>query len=126
IRVRSSRIRRHSVEATIVGVTVRSSLTVAIAVIVLASTPAASAVAGSSAARAATKSERAAIMKSFTANDGNSSAVDGVYVSRSNSSLAVVCERTPEAGVEAHVFGRTRSSWRYLAGGSAGHAGNSR
>ncbi len=64
-------------------------------------------------------------MRSFAANDGNSSAVSGVYVSRSNSSLAVVCERTPEAGARAYVFGRTHGSWRYLTGGSPGHAGNS-
>jgi len=107
------------------GVIVRSSLTVAIIVVVLVSTLAARALAASSSARPATRAERAAIMRSFTVNDGNSSAVSGVYVSRSNSSLAVVCERTPEAGVRAYVFGRTHGSWRYLAGGSAGHAGNS-
>ncbi len=64
-------------------------------------------------------------MASFTANDGSSSEVHGVYVSRSNSSLAVVCVRTPEAGIQAYVFGHARRSWRYLTSGSVGHAGNS-
>ena len=63
-------------------------------------------------------------MASFTANDGNSSEVHGVYVVRSNSSLAVVCVRTPEAGIQAFVFGRVKRSWYYLTSGSVGHAGN--
>ncbi len=119
-----SRCARRS-SLTIPGGSIRSSLLAATAVVVLASAFTASALAASSSARPATRAERAAIMKSFAANDGNSSAVDGVYVSRSNSSLAVVCERTPEAGPRAYVFGRARSSWRYLAGGAPGHAGNS-
>jgi hypothetical protein len=103
---------------------VRSS-SIAAVVVVLTSIFAVSALAGGSSARPATRAERAAIMRSFAANDGNSSAVSGVYVSRSNSSLAVVCERTPEAGARAYVFDRTHGSWHYLAGGSPGHAGNS-
>jgi hypothetical protein len=96
-----------------------------LAVIALTLALAASALAGSSSARPATRSERSAIMKSFTANDGSSSGVHGVYVSRSNSNLAVVCVRTPEAGVQAFVFGRVQRSWRYVTSGFAGHAGNS-
>lgn len=86
---------------------------------------AADALASGSLARPATKSERAAIVKSFIANDGSATGVDGVYVSRSNAGLAVVCQRTPEAGVKAYVFGHSHSSWHYLAGGSPGRAGSS-
>jgi len=89
----------------------------------LAALPA-TAAAGSS-ARPATRSERSAIMVSFTANDGSSSEVHGVYVSRSNSSLAVVCVRTPEAGTQAFVFRHASRSWRYVTSGSAGSAGSS-
>jgi len=62
-------------------------------------------------------------MASFTANDGSSSEVHGVYVSQSNSSLAVVCVRTPEAGTQAYVFRHARS-WRYVTSGPVGRAGN--
>ncbi len=81
--------------------------------------------AASPSARPATKSERSAIVAAFTANDGSSAEVSGVYVSRSDSSLAVVCTRTPEAGTQAFVFHHTQRSWRYLTSGRAGHAGNS-
>ncbi len=103
--------------------TFRSLSPTVLAVIALAVTPT-SAAAGSS-TRPATKSERSAIMTAFTANDGNSSEVHGVYVSRSNSSLAVVCVRTPEAGTQAFVFRHTSRSWRYVTSGSAGSAGSS-
>jgi hypothetical protein len=63
-------------------------------------------------------------MAAFTAGDGNSSEVRGVYVSRSSSSLAVVCVRTPEAGSQAFVFSHVRRSWRYVTSGPAGRAGN--
>jgi len=75
-------------------------------------------------ARPATRSERAAILKAFTANDGSPYGVHGVYVSRSNSSLAVVCVHTPEAGIQGFVFGRLHGSWRYVTSGRAGRAGN--
>lgn len=64
-------------------------------------------------------------MASFTAGDGSASEVHGVYVSRSNSNLAVVCVRTPEAGTQALVFGHARRSWRYLTSGRVGKVGNS-
>jgi len=83
----------------------------------------ASAPASNSSARPATKPERSAIMAAFTANDGSSSEVHGVYVSRSNSRLAVVCVRTPEAGSQAFVF-RHAHSWRYVTSGSVGRAGS--
>jgi len=63
-------------------------------------------------------------MKAYRAVDGNSSSINGVYVSRSNASLAVVCEKTPEASEQSYVFGRSRSTWRYLTSGSRGRAGN--
>jgi hypothetical protein len=102
----------------------RYQLIAALAASALATAFAGDAMAGGSLARPATKSERAAIMKSFVANDGSISGVDGVYVSRANTSLAVVCQRTPEAGVRAYVFGRTHSSWHYLTSGSPGRAGS--
>ena len=86
--------------------------------------PASDALASSSSARPAAKSERTAIMAAFTANDGNSSEVHGVYVSRSNSSLAVVCVRTAEAGSQAFVFHHSRRPWRYVTSGPVGRAGN--
>ena len=90
----------------------------------LALMPASSALATNSSARPATKSERAAIMAAFTANDGSSSEVHGVYVSRSNSSLAVVCARTPEAGKQAFVLRHVGRSWRYVTSGPVGSAGS--
>ena len=102
----------------------RSPLIAMLGAAVMASTLAANSLAAGSFARAPTRSERAAIMKSFMANDGNSSGVGGVYVSRSNSALAVICQRTPEAGVQAYVFGRSHGSWRYLTSGSPGRAGS--
>ena len=105
--------------------TFRSLSLVAPVVMALALMPASSALATNSSARPATKSERSAIMASFTANDGSSSEVHGVYVSRSNSSLAVVCVRTPEAGTRAFVFRHASRSWRYVTSGSAGSAGSS-
>lgn len=92
-------------------------------VIVLGATFIASAFAGSN-ARPATRSERSAIASAFTTNDGNSSEVRGVYVSRSNSSLAVVCARTPEAGTQAFVFRHVQRAWRYVTSGRVGRAGN--
>src|ERR1035438_5970135 len=77
------------------SVTFRSLSLVAPVVMALALMPASSALATNSSARPATKSERAAIMAAFTANDGSSSEVHGVYVSRSNSSLAVGGGRAP-------------------------------
>jgi hypothetical protein len=96
---------------------------IAVTVTVLVQIP--NAPATGSAVRAATKSERSAIMAAFTANDGNSAEVRGVYVSRSNSSLAVVCVRTPEAGSQAFVFRHTKRSWSYVTSGSVGRAGSS-
>lgn len=100
-----------------------SSVIAALAAASLMSALAASAAAGSSLTRPANRSERVAIMRSFVASDGNPSGVAAVYLSRSNPSLAVVCQRTPEAGVQTYVFGRSHGTWHYLASGSPGHAG---
>lgn len=78
-----------------------------------------------SGARPATKSERSAIIAAFTASDGNATEVHGVFVSRSNAGLAVVCTRTPEAGTLSYVFHRAGRAWRYLTSGPVGKTGNS-
>lgn len=75
-------------------------------------------------ARPATSSERAAIVAAFRASDGNAAQVRGVYVSRSNATLAVVCARTPEAGTRAYLFRRGGRAWHYLTGGPVGKAGS--
>jgi hypothetical protein len=92
---------------------------------VLCGALAADAQASTSVARPATKSERSALVHVFAANDGSASQVHGVYVSRSNASLAVVCARTPEAGTRAYVFSHARGSWRYVTSGAVGRACNS-
>lgn len=124
MRLRSSRSQVPLGGVTMGAVPFRS-LIAALGVGALTLTAAGGASAASSSARPATRSERAAIMKSFTANDGSSTGVHGVYVSRSNSGLAVVCVRTPEAGIQAFVFGHTQHSWRYVTSGTAGRAGSS-
>lgn len=78
----------------------------------------------SSGARLATKSERSAILGAYKANDGNASQVRGVFVSRSNSGLSVVCARTPEAGTRSSVFNRSVHKWRYVVSGPVGKVGN--
>ena len=103
--------------------TLRSLAPGALSVVVVALMLPSSALASSS-GRPATKSERSAIMGVFTANDGSSSEVHGVYVSRSSSTLAVVCVRTPEAGSQAFVFRHAQRSWRYVTSGSVGRAGS--
>ena len=76
--------------------TFRSRFPASMLAVMMVLTSATAALATSS-ARPATKSERAAIMAAFTANDGSSSEVHGAYVSRSSSGLAVVCVRIPES-----------------------------
>ena len=91
----------------------------------LCAAPVAAQASGSS-ARRATSSERRAVLATYAANDGGTHGVYAVYVSRSNSSLAVVCVRTPEAGKEAFLETKaSHGSWRYLASGRAGRVGNS-
>jgi len=105
--------------------TSRSCSVAGICALAFAVAPVTGVLAASSSARPATRSERSAIVKAFAASDGSASQVHGVYLSRSNSSLAVVCVRTPESGIKAYVFGRAGRSWRNVAGGSVGQAGNS-
>lgn len=76
-------------------------------------------------ARPATRSERATIIAAYSAADGNASEVRGVFVSRSDPSLAVVCARTPEAGTRSYVFAQSRHRWRYVTSGPVGKAGDS-
>lgn len=76
-------------------------------------------------ARPASRSERSAIVAAYKATDGNTSGVRGVFVSRSNTALAVVCVRTPEAGTRAYVFHHSGRRWSYLISGSVGNVGNS-
>jgi hypothetical protein len=102
----------------------RSSLSAGLVAVAMAVMPALAVAAGSS-ARPASRSERSALIASLVASDGSSVGVRGVYVSRSNPSLAVVCVRTPDAGTQAFVFGRAGRSWRYVTSGRAGSAGSS-
>ena len=102
----------------------RRSAIAAIAAIALGVTAASVAFAGGSYARPASRSEHSVILAALRANDGDSAEVQGVYVSRSNSSLAVICVRTPDAGLQAFVFHHTGRAWRYLTSGSPGAAGS--
>ena len=76
-------------------------------------------------ARPATRSERSAVVALFGREDGNSSLVRSVFVSRSNSSLAVACVKTPEAGTFAYIYIRSGGRWHGSTSGKPGHAGNS-
>jgi hypothetical protein len=86
--------------------------------------PSAGALASSSGARRATSSERSGLLATYRANDGGTTGVYAEYVSTSDSSLGVVCVRTPEAGREAFVERRSGRSWKYAASGAVGRAGN--
>lgn len=81
---------------------------------------------GAANARPATRSEHHALAGVFGREDGNPSEIRGVYVSRSDANLAVVCARTPEAGTYAYVFSRSHGQWRYATSGRPGRAGSSR
>jgi hypothetical protein len=81
---------------------------------------------GAANARQATRSERQALAAVFGREDGNPSEIRGVYVSRSDANLAVVCARTPEAGTYAYVFTHSHRHWRYATSGRPGRAGSSR
>jgi hypothetical protein len=86
----------------------------------------ASASIGTANARQASRGEHRALAAVFGREDGNPSEIRGVYVSRFDSSLAVVCARTPEAGTYAYVFVRSHGRWRYATSGRPGRAGNGR
>jgi hypothetical protein len=87
-------------------------------------TPVASGLAAGSASKPAAGATRSAVLKAFSAADGNASEVRGVYLSRSNAALAAVCEKTPEAGYRAYVFAHVHGSWRLTVLGVPGRAGN--
>jgi phosphoglucomutase len=97
----------------------------AVGLALAALTPVASSLAAGAAAKPAAGATRSAVLKAFAAADGNASEVKGIYVSRSNAALAVVCEKTPEAGYRAYVFAGAHGSWRLSALGVPGRAGNS-
>lgn len=102
----------------------RASFTAAVAITALALVTTASAVASGGPWSPARASQRSAVIKSFAANDGSSAQVRGVSISSSDSSLAVVCVRSPEAGIQAFVLNQVGRSWRYATSGPAGRAGN--
>lgn len=95
------------------------------AVIALSGGLASAAFASNSNARPASRAERQAIISALVAQDGSASGVDGVYVSRSNGGLAVVCERTPERRLESYVFVHGGGKWRFSAYGPSTRMGNS-
>jgi hypothetical protein len=101
-------------------------LTAVVLAVVLCGASVALASLSSANARSATRSERAGLVSTFAKEDGNASEIRGVYVDRSNSALAVVCARTPEAGIFAYVFARSHGRWRYATSGRPGHSGSSR
>jgi hypothetical protein len=55
-------------------------------------------------------STRSALVRAFTAQDGTSQGISGVYVS---GSAGIVCQRTPDAGLVRLLFRRARGSWRF-------------
>jgi phosphoglucomutase len=81
--------------------------------------------AASSNGKPAAGAQRGAIVAAYKASDGNVAEIRGVFVSRSNSSLAVVCARTPEAGTRSYVFAHRGQKWRYLTSGPVGKVGGS-
>jgi hypothetical protein len=55
-------------------------------------------------------SARSALVRAFTAQDGTSRGISGVYVS---GSAGIVCQRTPDAGLVRFLFGHARGAWRF-------------
>lgn len=53
---------------------------------------------------------RSALVRAFTAQDGTSQGISGVYVS---GSAGIVCQRTPDAGLVRLLFRHTGGSWRF-------------
>lgn len=94
------------------------------AVLVLSLLPSAAAAGSHSYSRPATRAERRAIAATFAANDGSPSEIHAIYLARADARLAVVCVRTPEAGMQGYVFERARRGWRYVTSGRAGRAGD--
>lgn len=107
---------------SVVGMTYKTFISPIVAAGLLAA-GAATAVA-SSPARPATGSARSGLISGFTANDGSSSEIHGVYVSTTDANLGVVCIRTPDAGAQAYVFRRAGRTWRYVTSGAPGRTGS--
>ncbi|MEA2197923.1 MAG: hypothetical protein QOJ25_1974 [Solirubrobacteraceae bacterium] len=63
---------------------------------------------GVTAAHGATRS---ALVHAFVTQDGTSQGIVGVYVA---GSAAVVCQRTPDAGLLRFLFRHAGSSWHYV------------
>jgi hypothetical protein len=78
----------------------------------LAATPAAAL--ASSVVRAAGRSDRSSMIRALVREDGTSSGVTGVYISRANSRLGVVCQHTPDGRRVGYVFQRRGRSWSYV------------
>ena len=55
-------------------------------------------------------STRLTLMHAFTAQDGTSRGISGVYVS---GSAGIVCQRTPDAGLVRFLFGHAHGSWHF-------------
>lgn len=53
---------------------------------------------------------RSALVRAFTAQDGTSRGISGVYVS---GSAGIVCQRTPDAGLVRFLFRHTGGSWTF-------------
>ena len=91
----------------------------------LALTVAASAAFASSLTRPASHSEHAALVAAFAKQDGNPSEIRSIQISRSNSSIAVICVKTPEGGPQDAVFHRSGRSWKLTSAGRPGTTGTS-
>jgi len=105
------------------GMNVRPIACASVCAALVALVPSTSAFASGSGARRATRSERSGLLATYRANDGGTTGVYAEYISTSDSSLGVVCVRTPEAGREAFVERRSGHSWKYAASGPVGRAG---
>jgi hypothetical protein len=55
-------------------------------------------------------STRSALVDAFTAQDGTSQGITGVFVS---GSAGIVCQRTPDAGLMRFLFRHAGGSWRF-------------
>jgi hypothetical protein len=53
---------------------------------------------------------RSALVHAFTAQDGTSQGISGVYVS---GSAGIVCQRTPDAGLVRFLFRHASGAWKF-------------
>jgi hypothetical protein len=73
----------------------------------------------SSVVRPANRSDRSGLIRALVREDGTSRGVSGVYISRSNPRLGVVCQRTPDSGKVGWVFRRAGGAWSYVTSSRA-------